>query len=76
MEKKMTNNATIETAKGLTFGTELEYTNISREKAVEKLGTKSRFGALSAISKCQFCTLKTKSKTPHHYLLFRLGMIY
>ena len=37
MEKKMTNNATIETAKGLTFGTELEYTNISREKAAKAI---------------------------------------
>ena len=33
----MTNNATIETAKGLTFGTELEYTNISREKAARAI---------------------------------------
>ena len=30
----MTNNATIETAKALTFGTELEYTNISRTHSV------------------------------------------
>ena len=37
MEKKMTNNATIETAKGLTFGTELEYTNITREKAAKAI---------------------------------------
>ena len=33
----MTNSATIETAKGLTFGTELEYTNISREKAAKAI---------------------------------------
>ena len=33
----MTNNATIETAKGLTFGTELEYTNITREKAAKAI---------------------------------------
>ena len=33
----MTNNATIETAKALTFGTELEYTNISREKAAKAI---------------------------------------
>ena len=35
--EKMTNNATIETAKGLTFGTELEYTNITREKAAKAI---------------------------------------
>ena len=33
----MTNNAIIETAKGLTFGTELEYTNITREKAAKAI---------------------------------------
>jgi len=33
----MTNNATIETAKVLTFGTELEYTNITREKAAKAI---------------------------------------
>ena len=33
----MTNNAIIETAKGLTFGTELEYTEITREKAVRAI---------------------------------------
>ena len=27
-------------------------------------------------AKVQICTLKTKSKTPHHYLLFQLGVIY
>ena len=37
MEKKMTNNATIETAKVLTFGTDLEYTNITREKAAKAI---------------------------------------
>ena len=33
----MTNNAIIETAKGLTFGTELEYTGITREKAAKAI---------------------------------------
>ncbi len=37
MEANMTN--TIETAKGLTFGTELEYTNISRERAARAIHT-------------------------------------
>ena len=37
MEKKMTNNKIIETAKSLTFGTELEYTDITREKAVRAI---------------------------------------
>ena len=37
MEASMTN--TIETAKALTFGTELEYTNISRERAARAIHT-------------------------------------
>ena len=37
MEANMTN--TIETAKALTFGTELEYTNISRERAARAIHT-------------------------------------
>ena len=37
MEAKMTH--TIETAKALTFGTELEYTNISRERAAKAIHT-------------------------------------
>ena len=61
----MTNNATIETAKGLTFGTELEYTNITREKAAKAIhsvvgGTVRYYGGEAATTPPNFPAPRTR----------------